>query len=36
VKRWREQLQEAKGGTDKKIIAELKKIKKKVTKVMKA
>jgi hypothetical protein len=36
VKRWGEQLQEAKGGTDKKIIAELKKIKKDVTKTLKA
>jgi hypothetical protein len=36
VKRWGEQLQEAKGEPDKKIIAELKKIKKEVTKTLKA
>lgn len=36
VKKWGEQLQEAKGGPDKKIIAELKKIKKEVTKTLKA
>jgi hypothetical protein len=36
VKRWGEQLQEAKEGPDKKIIAELKKMKKEVTKALKA
>ena len=36
VKKWGEQLQEAKGEPDKKIIAELKKIKKEVTKTLKA
>ena len=35
VKRWGEQLQEAGGMPDKKIIAELKKIKKEVTKALK-
>lgn len=35
VKRWGEQLQETKGKLDKKIIAELKKIKKEVTKTLK-
>jgi thymidylate synthase len=36
VKRWGEQLQETKGKPDKKIITELKKIKKEVTKTLKA
>jgi hypothetical protein len=36
VKRWGKQLQEVKGEPDEKIIAELKKIKKDVTKALKA